>query len=125
MARQGRHTKLTSDLQSRLCTLLSAGNYLAVACAQVGSGERTAYEWVARGTGQSARSTQAVFVQFAQAVEKAQAESEIAHLAVITEAGRGGAVLKVRRYVTADGEPVEEEERARPQWQAAAWFLER
>ena len=103
---------------------------MSVACAQLGRSVSTIEEWLERGRNEDTRAAQTrgshpVFADFAVAVEKAQAEAESIRVARIQQAGQGGAVLKVRRYLNQAGEPVEEEERARPQWQADAWFLER
>ena len=129
-SRTGRQTALTPHLQEQLCALLREGNYLSVACAQLGQAVATVEEWIERGRNADTqrartRGTHPVYATFAKAVEKAQAEGESARVARIQQAGQGGAVLKVRRYRNEAGEPVEEEERARPQWQADAWYLER
>jgi hypothetical protein len=76
------------------------------------------------------------YADFLDALETAEAEVEASRLFVVTRAGEGGAVVTkraVRRKLDTSVTPhrlivVEELERTEtlaPQWQAAAWFLER
>jgi transposase len=95
--RSGRPTKLTAELQAKVCDAIRAGNYLETAAAFAGIRKATFHNWLRRG----ARQTQGIYHAFSEAVEKALADSEARDVALIAKAA-------------ADG-----------QWQAAAWRLER
>ena len=88
-------TKLTPELQEKILLHLRVGAYVETAAACAGIHKDTFYEWMKKG----ARGQQP-YVAFAQAVNKAVAESESRDLATILKA-------------------------AQSQWQAAAWRLER
>jgi transposase len=87
-AGMGRPSKLTEDRKSAIIDSLRAGNYLETAAAGAGVHRDTLNEWRKQ------------FPDFSDAVEKARAEAEEQHVAVIRAA-------------------------ARDSWQAAAWWLER
>ncbi len=88
-------SKLTPELQEKILLHLRVGAYVETAAACAGIHKDTFYEWMKKG----ARGQQP-YVAFAQAVNKAVAESESRDLATILKA-------------------------AQSQWQAAAWRLER
>lgn len=91
-----RPTKLTPQVQKRICDLLAAGNTRRAAAECAGITDRTLYAWLQRG--EVAKS--GPFLQFLRAVEKAEAEAEAVSVLTIRQA-------------------------ARESWQAAAWWLER
>jgi transposase len=93
----GRPTKLTPELQERICTALRAGNYMETAAAFCGVTKDTLYKWLKKGALPGARG---IYRGFSDGVEKAQAEAETRSVALIAKA-------------------------AATQWQAAAWHLER
>ena len=93
----GRPTKLTPALQQKICEAVRAGNYLQTAAAFAGVHKTTLHRWLRFG----AEEQRGQYHEFAQAVEKAQADSEARDVALIAKAA---------------GEGV---------WQAAAWRLER
>ena len=97
----GRPTKLTPELQEKICNTLADGNYVAAICDYVGIAEKTFYEWMQRGERNAPSDQAAGYPEFYQAVKKARSTAEIVSVARIRRAG-------------ADG-----------QWQADAWFLER
>lgn len=97
MAKLGRPEKLTPELQSKIVAFIRAGGYIETAAAAAGISKVTFYEWLKRGAGQAKGS----YRDFANAVEKAAAESEMADVARINKAAQDGV------------------------WQAAAWRLER
>ena len=94
---RGRPTKLTPELQAKICSAIQAGNFIEIAAAFAGIRKATLHNWLRRG----ARQTQGIYHAFSEAVEKALADSEARDVALIAKAA-------------ADG-----------QWQAAAWRLER
>ncbi len=113
--RTGRLTTLTPELQQDLVTVIAVGNYYTTACAYVGLPESTFYSWLKRGeeellrlvkieteTGKTEKpkKTELIYLEFLEAIKKAEAGAEIA------------AVLTVK---SAFGK----------NWQAAMTFLER
>lgn len=118
--RKGRPPKLIQKIHpdrdetygDRLISALKAGSFFDDACSYAGVSKSGAYEWLARG--RAARELQEekgeqhelpaderIYLDFAEAVEKARAGAVVANLAVIRTAAQNG------------------------QWQAAAWWLER
>lgn len=96
MARTGRPTKLTPQLQDELCRVIAVGNYLETACAYVGLSCETVRSWMRRG----ARQKRGVYRDFLAAIKKAMAQAEVRDVATIVQASSES-------------------------WQAAAWRLER
>lgn len=95
LRKPGRPTKLTPQVQERICGGLVNGGTIEAAAGAAGVDERTFYRWVARGeTGEEP------YCQFCQAVQKARDEAEQRLLSIIADA-------------------------APDTWQAAAWILER
>lgn len=99
---RGRTTKLTPELQRNLCAVISAGNYVVTACNYVGIDPTTYSMWLQRGTGtHPTRPKTKLYVDFVEAVQKAEAQAEATRVARIAKAGQEGT------------------------WQADAWYLER
>lgn len=106
----GRPTKLTPELQEEICKAIRAGNYIETAAAFAGISKNTLYDWMKRGAREKERlaknprakvkKSEAPFVDFSDAVEKALAAAEVRDVMLIGKA-------------------------AETQWQAAAWRLER
>lgn len=98
---KGRKTRLTAELQEKICSHLRAGLTIETTAAIVGIGVQTFREWVARGLGTDInRSKTPLHAAFAAAIQKARAEGEAYH------------VLNIRA-------------KAADNWQASAWYLER
>jgi hypothetical protein len=97
MARTGRRTKLTAQLQAEICTLIAAGNSYYVAAALNGIHRTTFFKWMNKGRNANHRTE---FRDFFDAVTRASAEAENAYVTVICEAGK-------------------------KDWRASAWWLER
>lgn len=93
----GRKTKLTPAIQARIVEVIAAGNYLETAAAHAGINKQTLHKWLSWGE----RQGRGLYKQFAEAVRKAQADSETRDVLLISKAAQEGA------------------------WQAAAWMLER
>ena len=94
---RGRPTKLTPELQAKICFAIQAGNFIETAAAYAGIRKATLHNWLRHG----ARQTQGIYHAFSEAIEKALADAEARDVALIAKAA-------------ADGH-----------WQAAAWRLER
>lgn len=75
--RTGRPTKLVPETAKKIIELLARGNYLETAAAAAGVHKSTVYDWLKRG----ARSRRGAYHDFAEACDKAQAESEALELA--------------------------------------------
>lgn len=104
-----RPTKLTDELQSELCKLIQTGSYAEIAAAYVGIGESTFYDWMQRGDGtHPTRRSSRRFVEFAESVKRAEAAREVRNITIIAKAAQGDKDAKLK-----------------PEWQAAAWMLER
>ncbi len=105
----GRRTILTSELQDNIVQALRGGNYLDDAARYAGVAERTVYQWIQKGRmarealedGVEPTANELLYIQFAQAVEKARSDAVVRNLTIIQKAANDG------------------------QWQAAAWYLER
>lgn len=111
----GRRTTLTQDVHDKIVQTIAAGNYYVTAFRMAGVAESTFYKWMKRGedeilrlmaeeerTGETVEpdKNEAIYVEFVEAVKKAEAQGEVV------------AVLKVK---SAFGN----------NWQAAMTFLER
>jgi len=90
-----RSTKLNSRVQNTIVKCLKDGNTRNDSALYAGIGVSTFYLWLDRG-----RAGESPYVEFLEAVEKAEAEAMIANVAIIQRA-------------------------ANDTWQAAAWWLER
>jgi len=105
----GRPTSLTPERMNSIVAMLEAGGYIEDACEAVGIDPRTYYNWLSRGRDEEDRLAAGVepsenetpFLQFFQAVRKANAEGIMGHVLNIDRAAKDGT------------------------WQASAWILER
>ncbi len=93
--KKGRRTKLTPEVQQKIVGAIAAGNYYEVACAIAGISHTTFYNWLEKG-----RQGKKPYVDFLEAVKKAEAANEAKRLQTITKA-------------------------AETDWKANAWYLER
>lgn len=110
-AKKGRRTSLNPEVQERIVEALKSGCYVEEAVTYVGISVATVYNWMDRGRKERNRlqafpdsepdTTEVVFLEFLEAVEKARAASQIRAIAQIQKAASDGT------------------------WQAAAWYLER
>ncbi len=90
-----RRTKLTPDTKEDIVKALKAGNSRRDSALYAGIAESTFYGWMERG-----RAGEPLYMEFLEAVEKAEAQSVVRNVAIIQRA-------------------------AEETWQAAAWWLER
>lgn len=122
----GRPSKLTDDLERRICNLLMQGVMRPVACVACGINLGTFYRWLEWGTtrrleGQGERPGTAKVIkarpryrQFREQIERAEAMSE----ALLVQTVRKGAY---ETTTGANGELIVTVK----DWRAAAWMLER
>lgn len=94
----GRPTKLTRETIDKICLAIRAGNYAKIAAQMAGIGESTYYEWLAIA---KEPDCDLLFTELAESVQRAEADAEVAAVALIRQAANNGS------------------------WQAAGWLLER
>lgn len=94
MARQ---SKLTPETQKKIVDAIAEGNYLETAAAIGGVTYTTLNNWMKKGEAASS----GAYVEFLEAVKRAEAEAEALRVSRISKAGKDG------------------------NWQADAWYLER
>ena len=94
----GAPTKISAEIIDQIINSIKLGAYIETACAYAGVSKDTFYRWLKK----AARSGKdSLYSRLSDAVEKAQAESELRSLMILEKASQEG------------------------QWQAAAWRLER
>ena len=121
---KGRPTKFTPDVRGRIITAIRNGNTYEASANYGGICYSLLREWIVRGEQEQAGE----FLEFVEALKKAEAEAEVGSVARIRAAGSGQRVLlSETERETPDGKKVIERkyQYAPPQWQADAWFLER
>jgi len=79
----GRPSKLTDELEQKLCNALRAGNYLEVAARYAGVSRSSVHRWLAQAAEGAADPR---LKQFAEAVSKAEADAEIHAVGVVRKA---------------------------------------
>ena len=81
---RGRHTKCTPELTDKICQAVRAGGVAEVAARSAGVAHGTFWQWMARGVGADPRRpADKVFVEFGDAIKKAEADREITIVATI------------------------------------------
>src|SRR5262245_61615377 len=78
-----RPTKLTTDVQQRVVSAVRAGNYLDQAAAYAGITYQTFRNWMLRGE----RSHSGPFLEFFEAVKRAEVEAEVSAVTTLRQAG--------------------------------------
>jgi len=137
----GRPTKLTPAMHKLIVEAIKNGVPYAKASSLAGISEHTIYHWKRRGKELSesgaVNKSQMKYLKFFNAVKKAEAEYILQALVLIHRAASGGDIIKETRRTygnikRADGSiqqvlktEVITEKPSIPQWQAAAWLLER
>ena len=131
-----RPTKLTPDVQQKICTAIQGGNYIETASAFAGIGKTALYEWLKRGGAELARvaksarlrvlASELIYVEFTNAVEEALAQSELHDVLIIQRAASGYDVLVTKEVLDKDGNVhVLSTNSHEFDWRASAWRLER
>jgi hypothetical protein len=119
-----RPSKLTPEVQAAVVEGIKAGNYGEVAAGVAGIGARTYYRWLRQGC----RSKRGRFWQFWQAIKKAEAETEISHIAAIRGIAQGGELIDSRTVTRTHRDGTQTvtvtKKYSQPQWTALAWILE-
>jgi transposase len=86
--RRGRPSKLTQELQEKICGALRTGASIETAAAHAGVHRDTVYDWLRRGE-EEAKGPHAAFVESAR---KAQSDCEMACLAMIKKDALNGSL---------------------------------
>lgn len=84
-----RPTKLTPDVQKRICEALRAGNTRKASAAFGGVDYATFAEWISRGEDRNRRKSNVEFAEFAEAVTRAESECEVENVAILKKAATG------------------------------------
>lgn len=84
MSRMGRPSKISDDMQERICALLRGGAYRVDACAIVGVHFSTMARWMEKGKAGKAEK----YVKFRAAVMKAEAIAKMGPTAVMSSAAK-------------------------------------
>lgn len=134
----GRPTKLTPELQEKICKYVANGNYFTTACQAVGISYQTYLNWLERAKAEEAATKTeeteeateghnggGLYLDFFEALKIADAQAEAERVSRIREAGIGGQVIKRITRTKRDGTTEIEEQVNSPQWLADITFAER
>ena len=118
---RGRPTKFNPALAEKVLQYVRSGAYIETAAAASGINKATLFRWLREG----AKGKNKALSEFNAAVEKALGEAELRDLLIIGKAATGGEVIADVTVTKPDGTTVRDRKLSVPQWQAAAWRLER
>jgi transposase len=96
-----RKTKLDAVRQKKIVEALRDGNFVTTAANLAGVDDDTVHRWVKRGREEAAEGQQTIYTRFVEDFDRATAEAESTHVAVLKAAARDG------------------------EWRASSWWLER
>ncbi len=125
-----RPTKLTPELQETILRYLRHGSYVETASAAAGINKSTFYDWLRRASRERARlrqpgsrecAAEVPFLEFSNAVEKAQAIAEIRDLEIIALAAQP----EMMEDPANPGHMIPRPGGKLGDWHASAWRLER
>lgn len=135
----GRPSLISAQIVENILSAIRAGTYIETAAAFAGITKDTLYRWLKRGRREKRRleknprsrmsASETPYVIFADGVMKAFADAEVRDVSIIAQAARGGQkYVEEKIIVDAKGNVVSKQTTTKtiqPQWQAAAWRLER
>lgn len=133
MAKAGRRTILTKEIQDTVCKGIIAGLTYEQACHFAGIGKSSLHTWRQKGEKQKTGK----YAEFAKAVKNANIAARLRHLQKIDKASEGGRTFEEETVIEKTEVDENGNERvtarevkkarrvAMPQWQASAWILER
>lgn len=116
--------KFNKENTDKIIEAIRTGVPKRYAAARAGITEETFYNWQRPFLPDGETPNPVYSAEFAEAVKRAEADCVAANMAVIQRAGRGRKGKRTKRLE--DGtEVIEEFDLEKPQWTAAAWYLER
>jgi hypothetical protein len=133
-------TKLTEELHEAMIRHLELGTPVRRSVKLVGISHQTHYNWLERGQAERdrlagdararMREGERPYVDYLDAVQRAEENAYFRNLVIIQQAARGGTEFETNTIETfhPDGKIKSRRTVRRkqpPQWQAAAWYLER
>src|SRR5215210_6675182 len=92
MAKAGRPSKLTPQVQETIVATIQAGAYDHVAAGAAGIHRATFYRWMRDGDPEGSDPEKQPFRDFCAAVEQAQDRAEVLYLGTIARAAKNGDV---------------------------------
>lgn len=100
---------------------------METACALLKIGKTSFYEWRKKGEEDIEKGkTDSLFAEFLNAIKNADAYAEVQAIQNIQKAATPKSIPVLTRVIRKkDGTVIEETQWAKPEWQAAAWLLER
>lgn len=138
-SRRGRPTSISQSMIENIVFSLKAGCYIETAAAYAGISKDTLFSWLRRGRREKKRvaksgkakvhASEAQFVIFLDGVTRAMSESEVRDVSIIAKAANGGGnITEEKIFYDSGGNMTSKQVTTKtimPQWQAAAWRLER
>jgi transposase len=85
MPRTGRPSKLTPEVQAKVCAAIRKGVHLETAAAAAGIGRATIYRWIEQGEAEES----GPYREFRDSVRKAEADLELATIEAWQDEGAG------------------------------------
>jgi transposase len=123
--------ELNPELAQNIVNAIRMGNYLSVACSMHGVTYRRLHEWIGKGK----EKPESIYGAFAQSVMRAVSEAETRDLSTVDAFANGRAAQYERQpkghpkegelILDPKGNPILIRAEIKPNWQAAAWKLER
>ena len=120
----GRRTKLTPERASGILAMVRNGVPQEVAAKRNGVDASTYWRWLKQGEADHGRNAK-LYREFRKNVESAISDAEGSAVEAVKRAWEGGATIAEREITRKDGSVVVERTLSKPDWAAAAWYLER
>lgn len=121
---RGAKSKYTPEIVKEICDYIKAGNTAIDACLLSNISKATFYGWQQQFEADGVTPNPEFHLEFLDAIKKAELECKARNIAIIQRAAAGRKLKRTKKLK--DGTVVEEEYDAdKPNWFAAAWYLER
>lgn len=142
MKKNGRPEKINAKIIDAIVSAIKAGNYMEASAAYAGISKDTLYRWLKTGTRlldemdseegkrkYKPKPKDLPYILLARGIRKATADAEVRDVSMISKAAAGGVeVSETTEVYDAAGNltsKIVKTKTVPPQWQAAAWRLER
>ena len=86
---RGVKTKLTPELQTRICDYISKGNYIETSCQACGIDKAQYYRWLEKGAKEE-KDGGGIYCNFRNAIKKADATGEVEIISYMLDAAKKG-----------------------------------